>query len=355
MFIDTAIILIRSGKGGNGCMHMLRLKGNAKGGPDGGDGGKGGDIVVTANAHIDTLVEFGFRPHWFAQEGEAGSKKKCAGKAGVDCILPVPLGTQIFDAETNELIVDITSPDQTVILAHGGHGGIGNDRFKSAVHQTPTEFTPGGDAIERQLRMELRLIADVGFVGLPNAGKSTFLRATTRAQPKIAAYPFTTLAPQLGIAELSDERRLVLADLPGLIEGASQGVGLGHDFLKHIERTRVILHVLDCAPPDGSDPLENHRTIRRELADFSEHLARTPEIVVLNKVDLIPEEDRTEVLDELVARFERERGVRPHVASGASGEGVRPVLESVWELARSVRDQSPITPRASSDHSSSNF
>jgi len=348
MFMDTAIISIRSGKGGDGCMHLLRLKGNAKGGPDGGDGGKGGDIIAVANSHIDTLAEFGYRPHWSAEDGEAGSKKKCAGKAGMDCVLQFPLGSQVFDASTGELIVDIVEPNQRVILALGGHGGLGNDRFKSPVHQTPTEFTMGGVAIEIELRVELRLIADVGFVGLPNAGKSTFLRATTRAQPKVAAYPFTTLSPQLGIAELSDERRLVLADLPGLIEGASQGAGLGHDFLRHVERTRVIVHVVDAAPIDGSDPVENHRTIRRELAEFSEQLARTPEILVLNKIDLIAESDRVQVLDALAQGFEKARGVRPLFASGASGEGVRAVLESAWDLTRRVRDHAPVTPHQTS-------
>ncbi|MSR44107.1 MAG: Obg family GTPase CgtA [Phycisphaerales bacterium] len=352
MFVDTAIISIRSGKGGDGCMHLLRLKGNAKGGPDGGDGGKGGDIIVVGDAHVDTLMEFGFRPHWFAKDGEGGTKKNCAGKAGADCILPVPLGAQIFDADTDALLADVTEAGQTVIIARGGFGGFGNDRFKSPVHQTPTEFTPGGAAIELRLRLELRLIADVGLVGLPNAGKSTFLRATTRANPKVADYPFTTLAPQLGIAELSDDRRLVLADLPGLIEGASQGVGLGHEFLRHIERTRVILHVLDVAPTDGSDPAENHRVIRRELAEFSEHLARTPEIVVLNKIDLIPQADRDDFLRELVERLVQTRGVHPLLASGASGVGVRAVLEATWDLARRMRDQAGATgatPRQTCD------
>lgn len=329
-------------------MHLLRLKGNAKGGPDGGDGGKGGDIVFVADPHMDTLSHLGFRPRWLAEDGEPGGKKKCAGKAGFDCKVPLPLGSQVFDAQTDELLLDVTEPEQSVIIARGGAGGLGNDRFKTPVHQTPTEFTPGGPAIERALRIELRLIADVGLVGLPNAGKSTFLRATTRAQPKVADYPFTTLAPQLGIAELSDERRLVLADLPGLIEGASKGVGLGHDFLRHIERTRVILHVLDVVPPDGGDPLENHRTIRRELAEFSEQLARTPEVVVLNKVDLLPEADRQDVLKDIVNRFEKTRGIRPLIASGASGEGVRAVLEAAWELTRKMKESASLSPRQTS-------
>ncbi len=349
MFVDTAIISIRSGKGGKGSTHLLRLKGNAKGGPDGGDGGKGGDIIVVGDPHVDTLIQFGYRPHWFAEDGESGSRKSCAGKAGVDCILPVPLGSQIFDADTDELLADITKPGQTALIARGGGGGLGNENFKTAVHQTPTEATPGGPAIERRIRMELCLIADVGLVGLPNAGKSTLLSATTRAQPKIADYPFTTLAPQLGIAELTDDRRLVIADLPGLIEGASQGVGLGHDFLKHIERTRAIVHVLDIAPADGSDPLENHKKIRRELAEFSEHLARTKEIVVLNKIDLVAPDERAQVARDLIARFEKERGIRPLIASGASGEGVRAVLEGAWDLTRRVREEFAPTPRQTLD------
>ncbi len=345
MFVDTAIISIRSGKGGKGSAHLLRLKGNAKGGPDGGDGGKGGDIVVVGDPHVDTLIQFGYRPHWFAEDGEAGSRKSCAGKAGSDCVLPVPLGSQIFDADTDELLADITQPGQRALVARGGEGGLGNEHFKSAVHQTPIESTPGGPAIERRLRMELCLIADVGLVGLPNAGKSTFLRATTRAQPKVADYPFTTLAPQLGIADLTDDRRLVIADLPGLIEGASEGHGLGHDFLKHIERTRVIVHVLDAAPADGSDPLDSHRTIRRELAEFSDHLARTREIVVLNKIDLIDPAGRDAHVRDLIARFEVERGVRPLIASGATKEGVRQVLEAAWDLTRRVRGATEATPR----------
>ncbi|MBM4009561.1 MAG: GTPase ObgE [Planctomycetes bacterium] len=344
MFVDSAIITVRSGRGGAGSRHLLRMKGNAKGGPDGGDGGKGGDVVVYGNPHLDTLVQFAYQPHWFATDGEAGSRKNCNGKEGVDRVIELPLGSRVFDAQTGELVADITEAAQTIVVAQGGVGGKGNVHFKSAVHQTPTETSPAGEPIERVLRIELLLIADVGFVGLPNAGKSTMLKSTTRAHPKVADYPFTTLSPQLGIAELPGERRLVLADLPGLIEGASQGAGLGHDFLRHVERTRVLLHVVDIAPVDGSDPLENHRLIRRELAEFSEGLARKRELVVLNKVDLIPEEDRGHVVEEVVRRFKHDRGVVPLVASGATGIGVREVLESVWTAVHDARGAELITP-----------
>lgn len=344
MFVDTALITVRSGKGGDGCAHFLRVKGNAKGGPDGGDGGRGGSVLVVGDPHVDTLVQFGFRPHWFAQDGEAGSKKCKSGKAAGDLVIPVPLGTQIFDASTGTLLADVTTAGAPLLIARGGEGGLGNDHFKSAVHQTPLESTPGGESVELQLRIELRLIADIGLVGLPNAGKSTWLKAATRATPKIAGYPFTTLAPQLGIAQLTDDRRLVLADLPGLIEGAAQGAGLGHDFLRHIERTRAIVHVVSIMPDDGSDPLDNYRIIRRELAQFSAQLARTPEIVVLNKVDLVAEPDRERLVADLVARFTQQRGVSPMVTSGATKEGVATVLESAWEATHRAPQAPPATP-----------
>ncbi len=338
MFVDHAIIYVRSGKGGDGCAHLLREKGKPKGGPDGGDGGRGGDVVVVGDPHVDTLVAFAYKPHWFAKDGEPGSSKQCTGADGADVLVPLPLGSQVFDAQSDELIADVTEPGQRVVVATGGAGGWGNDRFKSATHQTPTERTLGGPSVERTLRVELKLIADVGFVGLPNAGKSTFLRASTRAHPKVADYPFTTLTPQLGIAELAGDRRLVLADLPGLIEGAAGGAGLGHDFLRHIERTRCILHVVDAMPPDGSDPVESYRTIRRELGEFSDALARKPEIVVINKVDLMPAEDREELLADVLARF-RARGVKPMLMSGATGEGVREVLDAAWRMVDGARQR----------------
>ncbi len=348
MFIDTAVITIRSGKGGDGRSHFRRVKGNAKGGPDGGNGGKGGTVTAVCDPHLDTLAHLGFRPHWFATPGDPGDRKHQSGKDGPDLDVPVPLGTQIFDAVTGELVADVTQPGERVVLARGGSGGFGNDHFKSAVHQAPLEVTLGGAAIERALRVELSLIADVGLVGLPNAGKSTWLKASTRANAKVADYPFTTLAPQLGIAALADDRRLVIADLPGLIEGAAEGVGLGHDFLRHIERTRAILHVVSAVPEDGSDPVANYRVIRRELAEFSDALAHKREVVVLNKIDLLPEFEREERLKALIERFVKERSVSPRAASAATGIGVREATEAVWAVVQSSPPSDEVTPRRTS-------
>ncbi len=338
MFVDRAVIYVRSGKGGDGCAHLLQMKDIPKGGPDGGDGGDGGDVVVVGDPHLDTLVEFAYKPHWFAKDGEPGQKKKCHGCDAEDVVIRLPLGAQVIDPATGDIIADIVAPGQRVVIAAGGRGGLGNDHFKSAVHQTPMERTLGGAAVEKTLEVELKLIADVGFVGLPNAGKSTLLKASTRANPKVADYPFTTLGPQLGILDLGDERRLVLADLPGLIAGAAQGAGLGHDFLRHIERTRCILHVVECMPADGSDPVENYRVIRRELADFSDELARKPEVVALNKVDVVPQDDRSEWLGGVIERFAA-RGVKPVLMSGATGEGVRDVMLSAWRLVEHARER----------------
>ncbi|NBP52314.1 MAG: GTPase ObgE, partial [Actinobacteria bacterium] len=265
VFVDTAVVTVRSGKGGDGCSHLRQEKDRPKGGPDGGDGGRGGDVLVVADSHLDTLIEFSFRGHFFAQDGGRGAKKSFHGADGGSVEIRLPVGTVVSDADTGEFLVDLLAAGQRAVVAPGGKGGFGNEHFKGPLKQTPTECTPGEPAVERRLRFELKLIADIGLVGLPNAGKSTLLRAVSRANAKVGAYPFTTLSPQLGIAELDMERRLVFADLPGLIEGAAQGAGLGHDFLKHVERTRAIVHLVDLAPLDGSDPVANWRTIRGEL------------------------------------------------------------------------------------------
>jgi GTP-binding protein len=245
----------------------------------------------------------------------------------------LPVGSSVYDAETGEMLVDLVLAGQRAVVAPGGAGGFGNEHFKGPLKQTPTESTPGEPAVERRLRIELKLIADIGLVGLPNAGKSTLLRAISRANAKVGAYPFTTLSPQLGIAELDPERRLVFADLPGLIEGAAQGAGLGHDFLKHVERTRAIVHLVDLAPLDGSDPAENWRMIRRELLEFSAELAEKPELVVLNKVDLVPAEELEVRIERFAGAIGMARGERPVAISGATGQGVRPMLEAAWSLA----------------------
>jgi GTP-binding protein len=332
-FIDTAVITVRSGKGGDGCSHLRREKDRPKGGPDGGDGGRGGDVTVVADPHLDTLIEFSFRAHFFAQDGERGQQKSCHGGDGQGVEIRLPVGSSVYDAETGEMLVDLVLAGQRAVVAPGGAGGFGNEHFKGPLKQTPTESTPGEPAVERRLRIELKLIADIGLVGLPNAGKSTLLRAISRANAKVGAYPFTTLSPQLGIAELDPERRLVFADLPGLIEGAAQGAGLGHDFLKHVERTRAIVHLVDLAPLDGSDPAENWRMIRRELLEFSAELAEKPELVVLNKVDLVPAEELEVRIERFAGAIGMARGERPVAISGATGQGVRPMLEAAWSLA----------------------
>lgn len=302
-----------------------------KGGPDGGDGGRGGDVIVTGDSHLDTLIAFQYRMHFFAEDGGKGQSKSCHGAGGASIRVPLPLGSQVFDAESGELLVDVVEPGQEHVVARGGRGGFGNEHFKSATNQAPTESTQGEPAEERTLRIELKLIADVGLVGMPNAGKSTLLRAVSRADAKVGDYPFTTLSPQLGIAALPGDRRLVVADLPGLIEGAADGAGLGHDFLRHVERTRVILHLVDMAPIDGGDPAERYHAIRRELESFSMDLARKPELVVLTKMDLVPAEERDAARRALGAAMRLSKP--PLMISGASGAGVPEMLEACWTLA----------------------
>lgn len=332
-FVDTAVITVRSGKGGDGCSHLRREKDRPKGGPDGGDGGRGGDIVVIADSHLDTLIEFSFRAHFFADDGQRGMQKSCHGADGAGVEIRLPVGTVVADADTGEVLVDLIEAGQRAVVAPGGKGGLGNEHFKGPLKQTPMESTPGEPAVERRLLLELKLIADIGLVGLPNAGKSTLLRAISRANAKVGAYPFTTLSPQLGIAELDLERRLVFADLPGLIEGAAQGAGLGHDFLKHVERTRAIVHLVDIAPLDGSDPVENWRMIRGELLEFSAELAEKPELVVLNKLDLVEPEEREARIERFAGAIGMKKGERPLAISGATGEGLRPMLEAAWRLS----------------------
>ena len=333
MFVDECTVKLAAGDGGRGCVSFRREKYEPWGGPNGGDGGRGGDVTVVADPHLDTLIEFSYRAHFFAKDGERGMQKSCHGADGASVEIRLPVGSVVSDADTGEFLVDLLAAGQRAVVAPGGAGGLGNEHFKGPLKQTPTECTPGVEAVERRLLIELKLIADVGLVGLPNAGKSTLLRAVSRANAKVGAYPFTTLSPQLGIAELDIERRLVFADLPGLIEGAAQGAGLGHDFLKHVERTRAIVHLVDLAPLDGSDPVANWRTIRGELLEFSAELAEKPELVVLNKLDLVAPEERDERIERFAGAIGMRKGERPLAISGATGEGVRAMLEAAWKLA----------------------
>ncbi len=332
MLIDRVKAFVRSGKGGDGCVSLRREKYVPKGGPDGGDGGRGGDVVFVGDHSMNTLADLFLRPHVRARNGQPGMGRDRHGADGEDRVVNVPLGTLVFDGETGSLSADLTRHGQRVVAAPGGKGGFGNAHFKSATNQTPREGTPGEPAVERTLRLELKLIADVGLIGRPNAGKSTMLRALTRAHPKVADYPFTTIAPHLGMADLSagaGTRRLVIADIPGLIAGAAQGAGLGHDFLRHVERTQVLVHLLDACPADGSDPLEQYRVIRGELEEYSTALSEKPEIVVLNKIDLLPAEEATAAARGLAERLGLE-GADLLQTSGATGLGTRPLLERCW-------------------------
>ena len=326
MFVDEAQIHVKAGDGGNGCVSFRREKYIPKGGPDGGDGGDGGSIVFVADANRNTLLDFAGRHHWAADRGEGGMGKKMYGKGGDDLLIPVPLGTVIHDADHSTVLADLSEPERQVVICRGGKGGRGNFHFRNSVNQTPRYAEPGTLGQERNLRLELKLIADVGIAGKPNAGKSTLLTAISHARPKVAAYPFTTLAPQLGIAELDNERRVVFADIPGLIEHASEGAGLGHAFLRHIERCRLIVHVVDLYPIDGTDPLANYRVIRRELEQFSDDLANKPELIVANKIDLSPDDDSA-----LVSLRDALHPRQVIAISGATRANIAELLETVWK------------------------
>ncbi|HEX2971960.1 MAG TPA: GTPase ObgE [Tepidisphaeraceae bacterium] len=331
MFVDEANIQVKAGDGGRGCVAFRREKYIPKGGPEGGDGGDGGSVYFLADPNKNTLFDFTGKHHWRAGKGEDGMGKKMAGSKGADLVIRVPPGTLIYDDEYKVLLADLDEPWKKVRIARGGRGGLGNWHFRSSTNQAPRYAEPGTDGQERRLHLELKLIADVGLVGKPNAGKSTLLRAISAARPKVADYPFTTLEPQLGIVELDNARRLVVADIPGLIEGAHAGAGLGVAFLRHIERTKIILHLLDLYPIDGSDPADNYRKIRSELEAFSPLLAGKREIIAANKVDLAVDE---EALNRLRAELP---GKEIFVISGASHQGLNELLEYLWRILDEVK------------------
>jgi len=385
MFIDAANILVRSGKGGDGCVAFHREKYISKGGPSGGDGGDGGSVVLVADPSVETLMDFAGRHHWFAKPGEQGRNKGMQGKRAPDLEVRLPVGTLVYEnppealapqepdpddpdalfeqifltgqeraqlaqvrapqpgeSPTGPLVCDLDTPGKRVVIARGGKGGFGNERFKSSTNQAPRESTPGEPCVEKYLRLELKLIADVGLLGKPNAGKSTFLSRISAARPKVADYPFTTLAPQLGIAELpggaTGPRRLVVADIPGLIEGAHDGQGLGIRFLKHVERTRVLLHLVEVEPEDGSDPIDNYRVIRNELKQYSEVLAQKPEVVVLTKTDLLGVEADAQAAVELIGG---ELGVPTLTMSSVTGANLETVLDACWQALGEHRPERP--------------
>lgn len=290
-FVDEATIMVYSGKGGPGCLSFRREKCEPLGGPDGGDGGDGGNVILEAVENLNTLVDFRHDRIYRAKNGAPGQGKNCTGKSAADKIIAVPVGTTVYDAETEEEIGDVTQPGQQLVVAKGGHHGLGNARFKSSTNRAPRQTTPGYPGETRELRFELKVLADVGLLGLPNAGKSTFIRAVSAAKPKVADYPFTTLYPNLGVVSVDHYQSFVVADIPGLIEGASEGAGLGIQFLKHLSRTKLLLHIVDIAPCDGSDPKEAYAAIRRELSNFNADLAKKECWLVLNKIDLMADED----------------------------------------------------------------
>jgi GTP-binding protein len=330
-FIDEAKIEVEAGRGGNGCCSFLRLKYMPFGGPDGGDGGDGGSVYARADESINTLVDYRFVRFYKAQDGEKGSGRNCTGKSGEDLLLRVPPGTMIYDQDTEELIADLAEPEQIACVAQGGRHGIGNTRFKSSINRSPRRTIPGQEGERRNLRLELKVLADVGLVGMPNAGKSTLIRAMSAAQPKVADYPFTTLHPYLGVVRVSRFRSFVMADLPGLIEGAAEGAGLGIRFLKHVARTRLLFHVVDVAPLDGSDPVENVAAIARELARYSEELLKKERWLVLNKVDLLPPETAAQQCNQIIQQLQWTGKV--FIISGLAKQGIENLAqEAMWYL-----------------------
>jgi GTP-binding protein len=346
MFVDEAKIIVKAGDGGNGCVAFRREKFVPRGGPSGGDGGDGGNVILEANPHDNTLLRFRYTREFRAQRGRHGEGSNCHGRSGEDMVVPVPVGTVVYDENTGEQFADFTSPGQRFIIARGGRGGRGNAHFAKPWHQTPREFEEGQPGEERRLRLELKLLADVGLIGFPNAGKSTLISRISAARPKIADYPFTTLEPHLGVVSDDSGRAFVVADLPGLIEGAHNGAGLGIRFLRHIERTRLLAHLVDTSDFSDRDPVHEFEVIRNELRAFSDALAKKPFLVVATKLDATSDPAR---LDKLRA-FCAQSSFEFHSISSASGAGIRDLVRAMSDaLARltPTANQSEATPAAS--------
>ncbi len=337
-FVDEVTIKVEGGSGGNGCLSFRREKFIPRGGPDGGDGGRGGNVYLVANEGLNTLADFRFTRYFQAPHGTAGRGNNCSGKSGDDLLVRVPVGTVVMDADTGEQIGDLARPDARLPVAMGGHGGFGNTHFKSSINRAPRRTTPGRAGERRQLKLELRLLADVGLLGLPNAGKSTFLRAISQARPKVAPYPFTTLHPELGVVRLAPGQSFVVADIPGLIEGAAEGAGLGIRFLRHLSRTRLLLHLIDMAPAEpDADLARDVATIVAELGKFSPALAARERWLVLNKMDLVPAAEHEARCRELVQALGWTGPVFRIVA--ISGEGCRELLYKIWHHLEQGRQE----------------
>jgi GTP-binding protein len=345
MFVDEVDIHIAAGDGGRGCLAFRREKRVPRGGPSGGDGGHGGSIYIVASPHTNTLIHYRFHPEFSAPRGGHGEGSNRTGRTGDDLDLPVPVGTLVHEKTTDpdhpyRLLADLAEEGQRVLVAQGGRGGLGNAHFATSTNRAPRKVQPGEPGDIKDLRLELKLLADVGLVGFPNAGKSTLIARISAARPKIAAYPFTTLTPNLGVVSLGDDRSFVVADVPGLIEGAHRGLGLGHQFLRHLERTKVLVHLVDISGDSGRDPVADLDTIRRELELFRPELAAKPQLVAANKIDALDDEERVAAVarraDELRLPFFR--------ISGVSGQGVAPLLEAIWHRLLAERRSSTLVP-----------
>ncbi|WP_062153222.1 Obg family GTPase CgtA [Beggiatoa leptomitoformis] len=333
-FVDEATIEVLAGKGGDGCLSFRREKFIPKGGPDGGDGGQGGSVYLIASIEFNTLVDFRYRRHFRAKNGQPGMGSQCYGKGGEDLYITVPIGTTVYDCDTDELLGDLVRADQTLLVAKGGLGGLGNIHFKSSVNRAPRKTTDGTIGEERTLRLELQVLADVGLLGMPNAGKSTFIRAVSAARPKVADYPFTTLHPHLGVVKIEEHRSFVMADIPGLIEGAAEGIGLGIKFLKHLSRTGLLLHVVDVAPLE-EDPVDAVHIIEQELGKYSDALAEKKRWLVLNKVDLLAPEVQAQHCQAIIDRLQWQEPV--FQVSAVTGQGCQELCYQIMQYLEAAK------------------
>lgn len=343
-FIDEARIEVHAGKGGDGVASFRREKFVPRGGPDGGDGGRGGSIFAIADRNINTLIDYRYARIHRAKNGQKGMGSDCFGRAADDIVLRMPVGTVVSDAETGEILFDLAQDGERVTLAQGGNGGLGNLHFKSSINRAPRQFTVGGPGVSRYLKLELKVLADVGLLGLPNAGKSTLIRAISAARPKVADYPFTTLQPNLGVVRVDDNRSFVVADIPGLIEGAAEGAGLGHQFLRHLARTRLLLHIIDVMPPDpAADVVRDAKALVRELRKYDEALYRKPRWLVFNKLDLVPEDEREKLVRSLLKHLGVKR--KRFNISALTGEGCRAMTFAVMEHVENTATRKTATHR----------
>lgn len=343
-FVDEATIHVQAGKGGDGCVSFRREKFIAKGGPNGGDGGDGASVWFQADENLNTLIEYQYKRSYKAENGEPGKGRDMTGRKGEDLVLKVPVGTTLRDIDTDEILADLTEHGQTVRIAQGGFHGLGNNRFKSSVNRAPRQFTKGSLGEARNLKLELKVLADVGLLGLPNAGKSTLIRSVSAARPKVADYPFTTLVPNLGVVRVDALQSFVIADIPGLIAGAADGAGLGIRFLKHLVRTRLLLHVVDMMPFDNTLPEDNARVIADELEKFSPALMERPRWLVLNKLDLLPEAERQQAVERVVQALDWQGPV--YAVSALSGDGLQALVQDAARHLAAVKEQLAASPEA---------